>query len=194
MGIALSQSVNRVPILKRRRIGQTFTGVVVRTETRVQRDRNGIDKTKSNGQPARELIVHLLAVSGDMPAGIGDEEGPVAPWSPVRDIFKGRRWGAWIDAEKALGRPLMVGDVYTVTLDSATVFNQDGDVIGNYKTQEQVDKHRLAGKGGTIGMDGPISLSRGTDASWTQKAEEAYYAAQDATRVPAGVDSDEEPF
>lgn len=171
------------PVVKRTAIGQNFVGAVVNVERR-NRTKRGDDGTstpmlRSDGKPRQELIVTCLAMPGtDAPAGIGDEQGIPESGDIVRLILKGKSFADWIQAEKALGRQLQVGDCVKQRTTSAQVYDANGDPKGSpLTTQAEVD---TVPRSQTVGIYADLKLEPGTG-EWIDKAEAAYRAA---TAVP----------
>jgi hypothetical protein len=172
------------PVVKRTAIGQKFVGAVVNVERRDRTKRNpetGINEVlrKADGKARQELIITCLVMPGsDAPAGIGDEQGIPESGDTVRLILKGKAFADWIQAEKALGRQLQVGDCVKQRTTSAQRYNADGDPVGDVlTTQTEVD---AVPRSQTIGIYAELKLEPG-DGEWIDKAEAAYRAA---TAVP----------
>ena len=69
----------RIPVLKRRALGQSFTGALILTDQRDSQKKNDLTGAmepvlKPNGKARQELIVRLVTITSTMPAGIGDDE------------------------------------------------------------------------------------------------------------------------
>lgn len=190
------------PVVKRTAIGQKFVGAVVNVERR-NRTKKGADGVvtplvRGDGKPRQELIVTCLAMPGtDSPAGIGDEQGIPESGDIVRLILKGKSFADWIQAEKALGRQLQVGDCVKQRTTSAQVYDADGNPKGDaLTTQAEVD---AVPRSQTVGIYAELKLEPG-EGEWIDKAEAAYRAA---TAVPltaaapqqaAAQEPDEEPW
>lgn len=170
------------PVVKRTAIGQKFAGAVVNLERR-DRTRKGDDGVvrpvlKADGKPRQELIVTCLAISGDAPAGIGDEQGIPEPGDTVRLILKGKAFADWIQAEKTLGRQVQVGDVVKQRTDSAQVYDADGNPKGQpLTTQAEVE---AVPRSQTVGIYAELRLEPG-EGEWIDRAEAAYRAANAVT-------------
>lgn len=181
----------RSPVLRRRRLGEAFLGVLVRTDRR-QQIKDNVPQTKPDGRPKNELVVTMLALPGTtMNAGLGDNESVPEPGDTVRAILKGGGYGAWIEADQAL-KPRQVGDVVLMTSDYAQVYDADGRPTGERLTdQGSLD---AVPRGRSVGVYGSVAIRRpgAEEASWVTKAEEAYLAAEQAqrTQLPT-VDPDE---
>jgi hypothetical protein len=171
------------PVVKRTAIGQKFVGAVVNVErrNRTKRGDDGVSVplVRSDGKPRQELIVTCLAMPGtDAPAGIGDEQGIPESGDTVRLILKGKSFADWIQAEKAMGRQLQVGDCVKQRTTSAQVYDADGNPKGTpLTTQAEVD---AVPRAQTVGIYADLKLEPG-EGEWIDKAEAAYRAA---TAVP----------
>lgn len=171
------------PVVKRTAIGQRFVGAVVNVERRNRTKRGdggvSVPMVRSDGKPRQELIVTCLAMPGtDAPAGIGDEQGIPESGDTVRLILKGKSFADWIQAEKALGRQLQVGDCVKQKTNSAQVYDADGNPKGQpLTTQAEVE---AVPRSQTVGIYAELKLEPGTG-EWIDKAEAAYRAA---TAVP----------
>lgn len=172
-----------VPVLKRRRIGETFTGMLAYIERRPRRNIAGDPVIKADGKPAQEEVLTLVTLPGaSMTAGIGDGGDAVpAPGDVVRMICRAGSYAALIEAKRALGRGAVVGDVVTLTHTHADVYNvAGGKPIATYSSQDQVDLHRSNSRPGTLGFRGPITLRASTDdeaRTWLDAAIAAHHAA-----------------
>ncbi len=180
----------RIPVLKRRTIGETFVGMLI--DTPDQRDKLKDDKTvlKPNGRPRQELVVPLIALPGTtMMAGLGDDIGVPTAGDVVRAILKGKAFSEWIDAIKGLS-PHHVGDVIQMITTHAQAYDSDGRPMGQeIRTQAEAD---AVPRGRTLGFYGSITVRRSTpdEAGWVAKAAEAYHARNQIT-VGGGVDPSE---
>ncbi len=187
MAIELNDSGNYVsyPIIKHQRIGESCNLAIIRWE---QRDRlrkntttnamekipNGVDRN-NNPKFKQELVIHAIAISGDMVAAIGDQSGVPAPGDRIRVILKSAGFGQWIEARKThRGGKMNVGDVLTMSTTHGQQYDQNGAPKGvKIETQEQVN---AVPRGVTLGLYGPLTLSEGTDPKWIAAAEDAYRA------------------
>ena len=165
----------RIPVIRRRRLGEIFIGALIKTEQR-QIVRDDEPQFKPNGRPRMELVVHMLALPGTtMHAGIGDIENLPEPGDTIRAILKGGGFGAWIEADSAL-RPRQVGDIITLTSDWAQAYDANGAPAGERITdQGTLD---AIPRGRTVGIYGSVAIARPTAeaAEWVTRAEEAYLA------------------
>lgn len=203
MAISLNDN-NRIsyPIIKNQVIGESCQLAVIRWE---QRDRvrkdpatnqmvkipNGYDRN-NNPKFKQELVIHAIAITGDMVAAIGDQSGVPAPGDRVRVILKAKGFGDWIEAKKGhRGGQFNVGDVLAMSTTHAQMYDQNGSPKGaELRTQDAV---AAVPRGVSLGLYGPISLHEGTDPQWIEKAEAAYMADQaakaQANRIPLGGDA-----
>ena len=201
MAIELNDSGNYVsyPIVKHQRIGESCKLAVIRWE---QRDRlkddpltkqkvkipNGLDR---EGRPKfkQELVVHVIAISGDMVASIGERSGVPAPGDRVRVILKAKEFGDWIDARKKhRANKMNVGDTLLLDTTHAQPWNQDATAKGP-KILNQAEADAVP-RGTSIGFYGTLSLAPGQDARWIEAAEAAYRDDENAERqrnaIPLG--------
>ena len=168
------------PVVKRTQIGQVFRGSVLKAESRdrLKRADDGtmIPIVKPSGKHAQELVVVCLTLPGTTaPVGLGDMEEVPEPGDIVRLILKGKSFGDWIDAKRALpGGSLGVGDVVTQTTASAQVYDAQGNPSGPEVTsQEAVVQAKM--KGRSVGIYGPLTLEPPLDGDeWLAKAVTAY--------------------
>lgn len=195
------------PVVKRTAIGQTFNGAILKSEAR-DRLKRADDGTmapiiKPNGKHAQELVVTCLALPGTTaPAGLGDDESVPEPGSIVRLILKGKAFGDWIEAKRALPEgAVAVGDVVITSTTVAQVYDAQGNASGPEVTnQAAVDQARA--KGRSIGIYGPLELREPDSGSeWTDKAIAAYRALQESIPAESSptasgfqADYDEPPF
>lgn len=171
------------PVVKRQAIGETFTGAIVKFETRnVLKD--GQPVTKPDGKTRQELVVTCVTMPGtNASATIKGEGGVAQPGDVVRMILRGGGFGDWINAKGALGGPLNVGDVVTQTTDHAQVYDANGKPEGgpitDQATADQVPRNK------SLGFYGPLTIRRSTpaDAQWVTAAEAAYHAERDRVQL-----------
>jgi len=167
------------PVVKRTALGQLFVGAVVNVDrrNRTRRGDDGVirDIMKADGKPRQELVITCLSMPGTTaPAGIGDEQGIPESGDLVRLILKGKSFADWIQAERALGRQLQVGDCVKQRTSSAQVYDANGDPKGPpITTQEEVD---AVPRSNSVGIYGELKLEPGSG-EWVDKAEAAYRAA-----------------
>lgn len=181
MGITLDDGIGegtRSPILKRKVIGETFVGALVKAPEQRDIRKNDEPVLKPNGKPRQELVITMLALPGaTMKAGIGDMiPEPPAAGDIVRTIVKGLSFSQWIDVKKAHG-PLQVGDIVTVTTTHGQAYDADGKPTGGkLETQAECD---AVPRERSLGMYGDIAIRRATaaEAEWVAKAEAAYREA-----------------
>jgi hypothetical protein len=178
MAIDLDDGISgapRSPIMKRKKIGETFTGALCKAPE--QRDilKDGEPVLKPNGKPKQELVITLVALPGaTMNCGIGDTiPAPPAAGDVVRTIIKGLSFSQWIDVKKAHGQ-LRVGDMVTLTTTHGQAYDHNGKPTGQQlTTQAQCD---AVPREQSLGMYGDINLRAATpaEAEWVAKAEVAY--------------------
>jgi len=189
MAIALDEPrPTGYPVVKRVRIGETFTGAIINYERRdiMKRDpATGVlgPVPKGGGKNKQELVVTLVTLPGTTAtAGLGDEVGVPAPGDVVRFIARGKSYGEWIEQANAL-KTLNVGDILTHVTDSAQCYDADGGVKGpKITTQAALD---AVPRATAVGVYGALTLGRGDPASqWTAQAEAAHKAAKEAKRIP----------
>jgi hypothetical protein len=204
MAIELNDGGNYVayPILKHQRIGEAAKIAVIRFE---QRDRLRKDPstnqmvkipngTNRDGQPKykQELVIHGVAMEGNMNAAIGDQSGVPAPGDRVRVILKAKGFGEWIEARKLhRGGRLNVGDVLMMSTTHARQYDQNGASRGA-EIRKQADAEAVP-RGVSLGFYGPVALAPGEDIRWIDAAETAYKADEAAKRqasfIPLADDS-----
>lgn len=179
------------PVLKRRRLGEQYAGMLANVEKRQRRDATGATIVKADGRPSHEEVLTLVTLSSTMVAGIGENDAMPVVGDVVRLIVRGGGYGAWIEAQKVLGRRPQVGDVVTLAHDHAIVYSMAGTPQGNpMRTQAELDAFRTSGRPGTVGIYGPVSVRPCTPAEegqYLDAAIEAHYAAQrrKADPIPA---------
>lgn len=172
----------RIPVLKRRALGQSFTGALILTDQRDSQKKNDLTGAmepvlKPNGKARQELIVRLVTITSTMPAGIGDDEDVPTAGAIVRIILKGGGFSQWIDANKALPSR-QVGDIIDITSTNAVLYSGDGTAGTKTTDQAAIDAWRT--KGRQVGIYGDLTIRRATPAetAWVTAAETAYHAAR----------------
>jgi hypothetical protein len=185
----ITPSVDRIPVIRRKRVGETFIGMLFDAPT--QRDVLKDDKPvlKANGRPKQELILKLIALPGcTMAVGLGTDVEVPEPGSQARAILKGGGFGQWIDADKLLPKR-QVGDVITMTTTHGQAYDANGVATGpKLMTQAECD---AVPRERTLGMYGDITIRRATpeELAWVAQAEAAYHAAREPVALPpAGAD------
>lgn len=170
------------PVVKRQAIGETFVGALVAQEQRpVQKVKDGVATPvlKPDGKPRQEQVLTLVAMPGTTAqAGIGDTTNIPNPGDLVRIILRGGGFADWLDAKKALGRPLNVGDIVEQNVTFAQVYDANGNAEGaKLTTQAQA---AAVPRAKSLGFYGPITLRgpQAADMEWVAKAEAAYMAAR----------------
>jgi hypothetical protein len=185
-----------VPVVKRTAIGETFNGAIigVASRDRMKRGEDGVSRPmlKPDGKARQELVVHCVTMPGTTaPAGLGDESGVPAPGDVVRLILKGKAYGDWIEAKKALGRGINVGDTVITVTDTAQVYDANGEPSGKaITTQAELD---AVPRGRSVGVYGPLTLAA-ADPAWIAAAEAAYHALKAPIAAEAPAPEEEEPF
>lgn len=176
------------PTVTRSRIGETLTACLVDERNIPSTFVNQITRQReprldpTTKKQKNDLIITAVVVQGDMRvARKGEELRAPEPGEVVEFYFSQGAYAAYIQAKndllRATGRKTALsGDVIYFTTDSAVLYTQQGDKVGTFTTQAEVDAHRLAGRQGTIGFRGQISLTAPTPeyASWVQAADEAF--------------------
>ena len=168
----LNEPGPRSPILKRKVIGETFTGALIKTPEQRPILKDGEQVLKPNGKPKQELVFTMLALPGaSMAARIGDTvpEAPLAG-EVVRTIVRGLSFSQWIDVKNAHGK-LHVGDMITLTTTHGQAYDANGNPTGGSLTTqaelEAVPRER------SLGIYGDISIRAAApdEAPWVHKAE-----------------------
>jgi len=182
----------RTPVLKRTAIGQRFVGALVDSH---QRDilKDGKPVLKENGKARQELVISLVAIESTMPAGLGEDVDVPEPGAVVRAILKGKSFGDWIEATGSLKPKRRVGDVYTLTTESAIVYDEGGKPTKTLTTQAEVD---AVPRGRTVGIYGPLTVRRATaeEDRWTELAQAEYRAATAINLDGADNGAPDDPF
>ncbi len=136
MAIQLEEATTAgTPVLKRKQIGEQFAGAVIKFEMR-QIVKDGKPQVKDNGKPRNELVVYLQTVSSTMRAGLGDSIAVPAAGTIVRAILKGGAFGQWIESKNQLGRPVQVGDLFTMDTTHAEIYQGVGSPTGQKLTTD----------------------------------------------------------
>lgn len=190
----------RIPVLRRQRLGETFTGALVTAPERrdvLKKDPvTGVlgPVPKANGRGNRqELVVTMITIASTMAAGSGDDLAVPAPGDLVRTILRGGGYGAWIEATQGVS-PHHVGDIIELTSTYAQRYDANGRPHGGQiTTQEELDR---VPRSNPVGVYGDITVRRATpaDQAWVAKAEEAYHSLQQPTVLEtagAAFDADE---
>lgn len=176
------------PVIRRFAIGERFRGAVVKTEQRdMTKDVDGVRQKvlKADGSPRQEIVITMVTIKSTMEAGRAEDASIPEPGTIVRAIHKGGAFASWIDAKKALGRSLQVGDIYEESSDYAHTYDPNGKETGKFTTQEEVANfRRLKAEGrktDTLGFRGSMTLrpAKPDEAQWVAAAEAAYMAAKD---------------
>jgi len=184
------QGAAGAPIMKQRVIGEVFYGSIIKDEMRQQTDMEGNLRWKDEAKtkPARELVVHLLAIKGDMQAAIGGESSVPEPGEKVRVILRGGGWGAWIDATKVYGSTVLWGDVLRMTTTHATRYNSGGTELGDLKTNDEVMAWKQSPanteRKESIGFRGDVAFAAGDSLVELESAGSEPRAAASANTDP----------
>lgn len=193
MPIEINESANYVsyPIIKHRNIGEYCRLAVIRWEQRAQLRKdpntqqmvkvpNGVDRN-NNPKYKQELVIHAIAVNGNMQAAIGDAISMPASGDRVRVILKAKSFGDWIEQRKVhRGGKFQVGDLLNLQTTHAQQYDQNGVPKG-----AEIREHGIAAavpRGVTLGFYGALTLSPGTDPEAIAAAEAAYHADEEAER------------
>jgi len=187
------------PVLKRKRIGEEFVGMVVEQKLRDHRTMAGVVVMKADGvTPKQEQMLTVVTISSTMVVGLGQEEHTATPGEVVRIIFASGGLSTWIDTKDAFkrsaGRGLNVGDVVTLSHTYAEVYAGAGSKPTNVATQEEADRYRAQGR--QIGYRGPVVVRQPTAAEGAAWAEQVFAARAATVAAPAiSVDVyDDAPF
>jgi len=177
------------PVVNARAIGQTFTGYLCGEPlTRGRQGPDGDPVLKPNGQPAKELVVTLIAGPGStMVTGTVATPTPITAGETVRLILRGGGFAEWITAKSAGPKPLQVGDCVTMNCDRAVIYTTGGSPK-TVTTPAEVD---AAPRGTQIGHYSSITIERSTDDAMTLAAENAYRAS---AAITLESDADVEAF
>jgi hypothetical protein len=198
MPIEINESANYVsyPIIKHRNIGEYCRLAVIRWEQRAQLKNdpstgqmvkvpNGMDRD-NHPKYKQELVIHAIAVNGNMQAAIGDASGIPASGDRVRVILKAKAFGDWIEQRKLhRGGKFHVGDLLELETTHAQQYDQNGAPKG-----AEIKDHAIAAavpRGVTLGFYGTLTLSAGTDPQAIAAAEAAYHADEEAKRQRSAV-------
>lgn len=185
---------NRPPVIGARGVGQTVIGRIVDKTMRARQDKDGNPILNSRGRPAQEEVITILVEEGTTGTISGGDLND--DWTPeagtvCRLIFKGMGYGKLIDARKTIGAT-QVGDVITVTAESAVIWRGAGDIAAQGVTDEaQITKARI--KGLSIGWEIDVAYRRATpaEAKAVAAAETAHHDLKAAAHTPIALDDDE---
>lgn len=183
----------RYPVMKHRVIGETFAGMLIKSPE--QRDLKKTNPATQQLEPVpngrggfrKELVVTLMVLPGTTMTG-GPETEPVAvqPGDIVRFILKGKAFGTWIDADKALpGR--LVGDVILANTTHGQAYDHMGNPSGAAMLTDA--ECNALPRGMTYGKYGDLAIRRATaeEAAYVVKAEEAHMADKPGISLDAGL-------
>jgi|DEB3_MinimDraft_2_1074329.scaffolds.fasta_scaffold02781_2 hypothetical protein len=154
----------RPPVIGARGLGQTVKAMIVNKEMRARQDRDGNPVLNPRtGRPSQEevLTVYTLpGTTGVVNGGDLNDDWTPEPGTVCRLIFKGMQYGRLIEARQKIGAT-NVGDIITVTADTATIWRGAGDIAAkDVNDQPSIDRARA--KGLSISWDLTITYRRAT--------------------------------
>ena len=168
---------NRPPVVAARNLGAKVVGMVVDKEMRGRIDRDGNPILNARGKQSQEEVITILVLegtTGTISGGdLADDRTPDTG-ELCRVIFRGMGYGSLIEARKLVG-PTQVGDVITITADTATIWRGAGDIAAKQVTDpDTIAKARA--KGLSVSWDLSIGYRRASskDAALLEKAEKAH--------------------
>lgn len=176
--------VGGTPVLKRRIIGETFIGGIIKFEMRdILKDKAPV--LKDDGKPRKELVVYLWTTESTMIAGLDDDECVPVHGTVVRAILKGGGFSSWIDAKKALGRRINVGDVVYLDTTHAVRYSTNGyaplgelrsadDVAAWERSDANLRNKETLGRYGDLKIRGP----KDSEAALVVECEQAWHATK----------------
>lgn len=152
----------RPPVIGARGLGQTVNGMVISKEMRARQDRDGQPiLNPRTGRPSQEEVLTILTLDGTtgiVNGGDLNDDWTPEPGTVCRVIFKGMQYGKLIEARQKIGGT-HVGDVITITAESATIWRGAGDIAAkDVQDQQSIDRARA--KGLSISWDLNISYRR----------------------------------
>lgn len=179
MAISLdTQSTStRPPVVAARALGAKVVGMVVDKEMRGRIDRDGNPILNARGKQSQEEVLTILVMegtSGTISGGdLADDRTPDTG-ELCRVIFRGMGYGSLIEARKLVG-PTQVGDVLTITAETATIWRGAGDIAAKAITDNDTIAKARA-KGLSISWDLSIGYRRpnAKDTALVEKAEKAH--------------------
>lgn len=184
-----------VPVAKRTRIGEKLSiALIDNPESRDVKKTDDLTKQQvtvinpRTGKPKQELVIYgIVLPDNTAPVGRGEEQWVPAVGDVVRMIARGGAFGSYIEAKKALGRKLRIGDIIEQTVEYAQAYDANGAPTGNKLTdQRAVD---ALPRGRSVGFYGPVTIATNTNQQWIAAAERAYNERH-AIELP----DDERPF
>jgi len=186
------------PVLSRRAIGQKFKGVTcLMLEPRDRLKYNpetgaSTPMLKPDGKPRQELVVTMMTIESTMPTGKIDEPRIPEAGEVVRVILKGKAFGDWIDAGKALPYKIGVGFIVEMDTTVAQAYDETGHALGGeLTTQAEAD---AVPRGRSLGYYGPITVrvaSTPDEVAWDTRACAYYNDAQRPVVPAAAIDPDD---
>lgn len=119
MPIPLDSYRESFPSVKFVNVGDEFRFQLAHKTVQVQKDfSTGLPKKKEDGSDRKQLRLIGISITGTatVKSGKGDEakENAVTLGQKVAVYVTAHRWGAFIDAQKKLGKPLETGDVVSI--------------------------------------------------------------------------------
>lgn len=203
-------TTERSPVLKRRRIGEEFVGMLLIAPEQRNSHKDGKPAPKRDVDAAtladpsvpdskkyrQELVVTMLCVTSTMNAGLGDTEDVAQPGDVVRMILRGGGFGQWIEAKKTHGA-LNVGDVVRVTSTYGQAYDAAGSPSGPHlTTQAECD---AVPRTQSLGIYGDLTISSADAAdpnwaTWLDAAEAKHHELTAAARpAPTPLDTTPSP-
>lgn len=182
------ESGTRSRVLKRTKIGESFTGALCKAPEQRNVLKKGEPVVKPNGKFRQELVLTMVTVESTMRSSLADESGVPEPGDVVRAIIRGKSFGDWIDSKGKLTGPLRVGDIVEMTTTHAQAYDHDGDLSGKPITS-QADADAVP-RGQTLGYYGDISIRRSTtaEAKFVDMAEAEFVGNRPAVESPSYYD------
>lgn len=199
MAISLdTQSTStRPPVVAARALGAKVVGMVVDKEMRGRIDRDGNPILNARGKQSQEEVLTILVMdgtTGTISGGdLGDDRTPDTG-ELCRVIFRGMGYGSLIEARKLVG-PTQVGDILTITAETATIWRGAGDIAAKAVVDgDTIAKARA--KGLSISWDLTIGYRRAgaKDATLLEKAEKAHMDLRANINLEPAVGPDDDPF
>lgn len=168
MAITLGRDFVSIDNVRWREIGLTFMGVLVDMKQRQRRKQNPTTKQwepewkdAEKTIPRNELVLTLLALAEHTTTPVGTErtgDKAVEDLQLVQWTISGKLWSQWIEAERALGRSIQVGDIVYGVQFGCVFYRPDGSVISTTTDQNEVNATRMKAGAPTIGADIELSL------------------------------------
>ena len=199
MAISLdTQSTStRPPVVAARALGAKVVGMVVDKEMRGRIDRDGNPILNARGKQSQEEVLTILIMdgtTGTISGGdLADDRTP-DKGEVCRVIFRGMGYGSLIEARKLVG-PTQVGDVLTITADTATIWRGAGDIAAKQITDSDTIAKARA-KGLSISWDLSIGYRRAgsKDTDLLAEAEAKHMELRSAIALEPAAGVDDDPF